>query len=160
MGAAGGPALRAYPVACDVNAMASDHMWNNLEDVRKAKSYLGTGLLVAGGAATAIGARHGSDEAVIAGLGAMAAGLLLKASAHADTRHCDVLPQRFYLVPLYIAPDSAPVQVQIEGLPATRMVLAGLTPPTGNQPVQLRYVRLVSTGVGASLSPPAWAVSG
>jgi len=41
-----------FPWACDVNAMAQDHMWNSFEDVRRAKSIIGD-VLVTGGLITA-----------------------------------------------------------------------------------------------------------
>jgi hypothetical protein len=84
----------------------------------------------------------------------------MKAGAHADTRYCDVLPQRVYVIPIRIESKDDVVGVQIQGLSATRMVLAGLGVPPAGQ-VQLRYVRLNSPPVGQAQGPPlAWAVSG
>ena len=45
-------AARVEP-ACEVSAMAADYRWNNLEDIRRAKSVIGNALLY-GGAATAM----------------------------------------------------------------------------------------------------------
>jgi tetratricopeptide (TPR) repeat protein len=145
----------SYPWACDVNTMAQDHMWNNLQDMRIAKSYLGTGLLLAGGATTMIGAHYGSQEAVIAGLAAMAVGAVAKAGAHADTRYCELMPQRIYVAPLKVAGPGATVTLQVEGAPQSRIVLTGLNPPVGPDG-QLLYVRMVSEGPAA----PPWAISG
>ncbi len=128
---------QTYPQVLDVNAMAADHMWNNLEDIRIAKSYLGTGLLYGGAIAIDIGAHQHSEEAVYAGLGAIGAGLLMKAGAHADTRYCDVYPQRFYVVPLHIDDDHPAITLQVEGQPGTRLVLRGLGSPEGDD-AQLR----------------------
>lgn len=152
----GGQPVRV-PVACDVNEMALDHMWNSLEEIRAAKSAVGNVLLYGGLAAAAVGSEARSDEAVYAGLGAMAAGLLAKAGAHADTRHVDAFPQRLYVVPLNLSERDERVELMIEGMPGTRMVLTGLRPTPGQ--VQLRYVRLVP-GSGPQALPPAWAVSG
>jgi len=143
-----------YGFVCDVNRMAADHMWNNLEDVRKAKSLVGNVLLVGGAAATGYGLHQDDQTAALAGLGAMAAGLVAKAGAHADTRYCEVFPQRFYVLPLMLTSPREVIELQIEGKPASRMLLAGLGPPDGPE-AQLRYVRLNSVG-GA----PQWATSG
>ncbi len=149
----------AYPLVCDVNAMAADHMWNNLEDVRLAKSTLGTTLVIGGTVATHYGLHRDTDEAVYAGLGALVAGLFFKATAHADTRYCDLMPQRFYLVPVTIDRPGLRVDVMIEGDPGSRMVLAGLRPP--RRGAQLRYVRLASAGQAYYQDqPPRWAASG
>ncbi|MFW6060515.1 MAG: hypothetical protein ACODAQ_10045 [Phycisphaeraceae bacterium] len=147
---------RTYPQVLDVNTMAADHMWRNLEDIRIAKSIVGTGLLHGGAIAAHVGARHDSDAAVLAGLGAMAAGVLVKAGARADTRYCDVYPQRFYVVPLNVSDRGQRIELQVEGVPGSRLVLAGLDAPTGAA-AQLRYVRLLHTPGGAA---PAWARSG
>ena len=149
---------RSYPQVIDVNRMAADHMWNNLEDVRRAKSTIGTALLYGGVLSTAIGADHGSETAVYAGLGAMAAGAFLKAGAHVDIRYADVFPQRYYLVPLMLDDSAEPIELQIEGYPGSRVVLPALTAPTGPE-AQLRYVRLPG-GSGMPRQPPDWAVAG
>ncbi len=146
-----------YPVIVDLNRMARDHMWNSLENVRLAKSSLGT-LFTAGGAmATYAGAAGGNETAMYAGLGALAAGLVMKATASADTRYLEVLPQRMYLVPLMIEGEDVRVELQVEGRAGSRLVLAGLSPPVGDVAgAQLRYVRLLHQVD----QPPAWAVSG
>ena len=91
----------------------------------------------------------------------MGAGLFMKAGAHADTRYCDVMPQRVYLVPLSLGDhaadgDPARIELMVQGLPGTRLVLRA--PPTDPlNPTQLRYVRLLNN---PDLDPPLWAVSG
>lgn len=152
----------SYPLAADLNEMAMDHRWNNLEDMRKGKALVGTGLLVGGAGATMIGANQRSAEVALAGLGAMAAGAFLKAGAHADTRHVELLPQRVYVVPVLITQPNTAVTVQVENEPASRLVLTGLSPPTGKA-AQLRYVRLVYNpwaGYQSASGAPAWATSG
>lgn len=149
---------RRYPQVHDVNYMAADHMWNNLEDIRIAKSQLGTGLLFGGIIATDVGARRGNDAALYGGLGALAAGAFMKAGAHVDIRYADLFPQRFYVVPLNITEPNTRVTLQVDGEPGSKLVLTGLNPPEG-QDAQLRYVRLLSPRRGRTL-PPAWATSG
>jgi hypothetical protein len=149
----GAPTL-AFPIVCDVNVMARDHQWNSLEEVRRFKSLLGTGLLVGGIATTAAGAHVRSPEVALAGVAAAAVGALLKAGAHADTRHLDALPQRFYLAPLQLAPGDR-VQLQVAGDFGSRIVLCDIPAPAPGEPATLRYVRLLLAG-----APPAWALEG
>ncbi len=144
-----------YPIVTDVNRMAADHMWNNLEDVRKAKSLIGDVMLAGGLIAAGVGVDQRNETAIYAGLGAAAAGLFLKATAHADTRHMEVFPQRFYIVPLQVAGPGDVIMLQVEGKPGSRLLLTGLAPPAPGQPALLRMVRLVSTA-----NAPQWATSG
>lgn len=150
-----------YPVICDVNHMATNHMWNSLESARVAKSGLGTILATAGAVTTAYGVGQDTQTAAWAGLGAILAGVFLKAGAHADTRYCQTLPQRLYLVPLLIERPDTEVQLQVEGIVVSRLRLVGLEPPGPGQPATLRYVRLLG-GHGAmdGDEPPAWTISG
>lgn len=151
----GGAAPRAYPLVCDVNAMARDHMWNNLQDVRKAKSLIGSVMVGAGAGVTAYGLKNRDTGMALGGLAIALVGAGLKAGAHADTRYCDVMPQRFYVVPIK-SPERTAVTVEIEGQPASRMTLAGIIPPKKDKPAMLRYVNLVTRAP----APPQWATSG
>jgi hypothetical protein len=152
---------RTYTPVQDVNDMAADHMWNNLADVRAAKSTVGSLMVTGGLIATQYGAsRRGNDDTLYAGLGALLVGAILKAGAHVDTRYCDVMPQRFYVVPLYLSGDDERIDLEVAGRPSSRLVLKGLGPPRGaNPPAQLRYVRLVSTN-NPRAPVPGWAGSG
>jgi hypothetical protein len=144
------------PQVQDINRMAASLMWNNLEDVRHAKSILGTTLLV-GGLAVAgyeAGQHHSSNAVIAAGLAAAAAGLLMKSTAHADTRYAEFLPQRVYVVPMNITAPGSIVTLQVEGDAASRIVLPAIDPPSGPRALQLRYVRMNIVG------PQAWATSG
>jgi hypothetical protein len=146
----------AQNVACDVNTMALDHMWQSFEDARKAKSYIGTALLAGGAGLATYGAVDDNRNAAIAGLGLMAAGEYLKLQAHADTRYCEVIPQRIYVAPLMIT-DNQPITLRVDGAPQSTLRLAGLAPPLrGKRTAQIRYVRLVTEGS----APPPWATSG
>jgi tetratricopeptide (TPR) repeat protein len=156
---------RTYTPVQDVNVMAGDHMWNNLADVRAAKSTIGSVMLLGGLFATQYGAsRGGSDDTLYAGLGALVVGAILKAGAHVDTRYCDVMPQRFYVVPLYLSDPDELIQLEIAGRPSSKLVLAGLGPPGGASggavgKTQLRYIHLVSSN-NPNSPAPGWATSG
>ncbi len=145
-----------YPLVCDVNRMATDHRWNNLQDVRLAKSYIGSALVAGGAAATAYGVSEGSEAATYAGLAAMAAGAFAKAGAHADTRYCELIPQRVYVVPAKVRSQQTRVTLKVQNAPQSKLVLTGIEPPADDAPAKLRYARLVSFGRSA----PKWATSG
>ncbi len=151
----GAPAgtVRTYPWLTDVNQMAASHTWNNLEDVRSAKSAIGTALLVGGGA-VAIGSDDDDNGARTAGLIAVGLGLLMKASAGADTRHCEFLPQRVYVVPANITQPGTTVTLSPSGDPGAGLTLTDLAPPGNGQRIQLCYVRLPARG------PVMWGASG
>ncbi|MFA9476824.1 hypothetical protein ACERK3_00825 [Phycisphaerales bacterium AB-hyl4] len=149
---------RSYDQVLDVNRMARDHRWNNMEDVRIAKSAIGRAMFHGGAITTMIGADRGSSRTAIAGLGVMLAGALTASGAQADTRYADVMPQRVYVIPLNLTEQDQPITLQVEGNYASRLVLRGLTAPRDGQ-AQLRYVRLVSRTQPTS-TPPAWATSG
>lgn len=131
------------PPAIDVNAMAASHFWNNLEDVRAAKSTIGD-LLVAGGAITA--GTSDRRDTQLAGAAVLLAGLLLKAGSTADTRHLELLPQRTYVVPLNIAGRDNAVALAIGGESSARIVLPAIDAPEAPDRIQLHYVRV----------PPGW----
>jgi tetratricopeptide (TPR) repeat protein len=147
---------RTLAQAADLNRMAQDHMWNNLEDVRKAKSTLGTALLV-GGIVVASAVDDDNGTAQIIGLSAAAIGALMKASAGADLRHLESLPQRTYIVPLDLPEEGATVRIRIGDLGQAEMALAGMRPPDSSrgERLQLRYVRIPTVSV-----PLAWMTSG
>jgi len=152
-----GEPAASVPVVTDVNHMASDHMWNNLEDIRHAKSVLGNVALYGGTAALIYGIDDENEAAALAGLGAMAAGAFLKAGAHADTRHCDAFPQRYYVVPVRIDSPDDRVALQVADRPGSRLVVTGLPSPRDGR-MQLRYLRL--PGAMPAGEPRAWAVRG
>ncbi len=134
----------------DVNRMAADHRWNNLEDVRRMKSTAGD-FLVGGGALTAvIGANQRSAEAALAGLGAMALGALLQSGAKADTRHLEFLPHSIYLVPLRLERPGT-IRLGVQADPYGAMVLPDVEPGTTERPRAV-YVRLHDQW----RTPPAW----
>ncbi len=128
-----------WPVACDVNQMATDHMWNNMEDVRVAKSALGTALLYGGFATAAIS----SDESTqYIGLGVALAGMLMKATSGADTTYCDLLPQRVYLAAVDVRDADSTIEVSIPGQHSTTLRLHGVDPPARLQTLQVVHARV------------------
>ncbi len=144
-----GVTLEPVPVAADMNELAAKHFWNNLEDVRRAKSLIGN-VLVAGGAIVAMS----SDDrrAQTAGLAVALGGLLLKATSGADTRHCEFLPQRVYFVPMTIEKADTTVRLSVSGR-SWSIVLPGVDPPAEGERFQLRYVRIPA-------APVDWARAG
>ncbi len=141
-------------LACDVQTMAGDHRWNNLEDVRKFKSMLGTGL-IAGGVIVAATSDNRSSEGrrnaqLATGLGMVLAGLAVKATAQADIRHCEVMPASI-LVGATTITDAATLSIHAPGLD---MVLPGVRGPSAGEPVRVVYVRVPSQPA------PAWTSSG
>jgi hypothetical protein len=140
---------RANPV-CDVNAMAADHRWNNLEDIRRAKSFIGNALLAGGLVATAYGADREDAGTALAGVGAMALGLLTRSGARADTRYCEFMPQSIFLVPLRLE-QPVDLTIEITNRPAATMFLRHVQPGTTRNPGTY-YLRLFPDGSGADIS--------
>jgi hypothetical protein len=136
-----------YPPVCDLNVMAADHRWNNLEQLRVAKSRIGTGLVIGGAVASSFNS--------YAGYGVSAIGAAMKAAAKADITYCPIMPQRVYVAPLLITEAGTTLELQAGDDVSSRLVLVAVGPPERPQRVQLRYVRLVP---GPPL--PAWATSG
>lgn len=154
---AAGSAEQRHPVALDLNEIATDLMWNNLEDVRLAKSYLGSALVAAGAGTAAYGFSSGSDAASYAGLAMMVVGAVAKAGAHADTRYCEIMPQRVYLAVLNLEVGDQPVGLSIDGMPQTEFLLPGVERDSPGE-VALRYVRLLNPPTGpATPAAPLWA---
>lgn len=135
------------PQACDVNALAADHMWNNFEDIRSFKRVLGD-VLIAGGAVRAASRQRidGYD------LAAVAIGLLIRESAKVDLRYCDTLPQRVYVAAINVPGPGTNVELSVPGDPAASIVLHDLAPPLAGERLQLRSVRLLSGGFSTPLA--------
>lgn len=132
------------PVAMDSNMLAADHTWNNLEDVRVAKSTIGQ-LMQTGGFIVATQAKD--DEARLVGLGVAILGSMMRASASADTRYNELAPQRTYIVPLQLPQGNVDVTLSLPNLRES-ITLVGLqahaekhTQITGSR-LSLRYIRL------------------
>ena len=147
---AGGQLLISAPMVCNVNELAADHRWNNLEDVRRAKSLIGTGLLYGGMITTAYGADRHDSGVALAGLAAIGAGLLTKAGARADTRYCEFVPQAIYIAPILLE-SAADLRISIPGDSQSLVIVDDVQPGTPGRPRTI-YLRILGPGSPA----PAW----
>lgn len=123
----------------DVNQMAADHRWNNLEDVRKAKSAIGHLLIGGGAVALGVGANRGDEGTAIAGGAAILAGALLRSGAGADTRYLEFAPAQVFLVPLRLEQGTTLRLTMSSGGPV--LVLPDVQPGAVGNP-RVVYVRL------------------
>jgi hypothetical protein len=134
---------RAEP-ACDVDQMAIDHRWNNLEDIRQAKSVIGDVLVFGGSVAAMHGANRRDEGTALAGVGAIALGLLSKAGAKGDTRYCEFMPKSIYLVPLKLE-QATDLRLSVEGDPGSALILDNVEPGPPGKPEAI-YIRLHGRG--------------
>jgi hypothetical protein len=148
-----GPGLRErFPVITDTNRLAADLRWNNLEDLRVAKSILGSAMVVGG----AVAASQSRDRAVQGvGLGLILAGALMKATAGADERHNELLPQRIYIAPLMLPDAPTTITLQVENAPESRLVLGSLRGTATRDATPLHFAFLPNNS-----SAQAWAANG
>lgn len=96
----------------DALSMALDRRWQKIDTIRKTKSYLGTALIVGGAGATIYGADRDDDGTLIAGVGMMVAGALLKASSQADIRTWEMSPRTAFIIPLRVSPGTHDINVR------------------------------------------------
>ena len=129
---------------CDVNRMSIDMRWNNLENIRVAKSTIGNVLLTGGAVTMAAGASSDSGGAAvvagIVGLSMMAVGALFKSGAAADARYLEFAPQSIYIAPLRLN-DNGELRVAVEGDPGSTIVFPDFRPGKRGAP-QAVYLRL------------------
>ena len=142
-----------FAVACDLNSMAQDHTWTNMEEVRLAKSVIGTGLV---GAGLSTMARNRSVGGLIVGGTIALIGAGIKAGARADTRHCDIMPQRVYVAPLTLSAGENKIALQVANDETSCMLLTAVHGPGPPERLQLLYIRLTPN----KMEPPAWAKAG
>ncbi len=139
---------------CDVNRMSIDMRWNNLENIRVAKSTIGNMLLTGGAVTLAAGAGSDSGGAAavagIVGVTMMIAGALFKAGAAADTRYLEFAPQSIYIVPLRLN-DTGELRVGVDGDPGSTIVFPGFRPGRRGAP-QAVYLRMH----GLDSADPPW----
>ena len=113
----------------DLLAMAQDRRWQSIDTIRAVKSTVGSGL-IAGGAVTGLyGADRGKEDAVYAGLGMMAAGLLLKATSQADVRQWEMLPRTTYILPLRVEPGTHDLVVDFPNAPGLKQTWRNIVVP-------------------------------
>ncbi len=145
--------MGSFPPVCDVNRMAVDHRWNNLENIRTAKSAIGNLLLTGGAITLAHGAGHDSAGTAIAGAVLMLVGALARSGAHADTRYLEFAPQTIYLMPLLLE-NRGDLRVGVEGDPGSTLVLPDFRPGRTGAPETV-YLRLH----GPDSADPLWMAS-
>jgi tetratricopeptide (TPR) repeat protein len=150
---AGSTPLGSFDPVCDVNEMARDYRWNDLEQVRLAKASIGDAMVLSGSMLVDHGRARDSGRTVLGGAGLVAAGHLTRANAHADVRQLEFLPQTIFLAPLALG-QTTDVRVQFAADPAASMVVPDLEPGTTRQP-RVVYLRLH----GGSELPPPWLVA-
>lgn len=135
-----GQPVDALPAVTNVNQMALDHRWNNLEDIRIAKDLLGNVALVGGAVVLAKGIDDEDITTAAVGAGILAVGALLKATAQANTDYCDVFPQRFFVAALNISKPGTTVAMTMPGFPPIGAELINLDPPRGPE-AAFHYLR-------------------
>ncbi len=127
----------AWPPAANLDALAQRYSWDELRGARQAKNAIGSGLVIGG---TIVATQASDDEAQLAGVAMIAAGLLASAMSSPDLRQVDILPQRVYLVPARVTSPGSTVTLAFGGRPA--MVLPAVDPPSAGDRLKVRYVRL------------------
>lgn len=139
------------PAITDVNTMALDHRWNNLEDVRIAKNVIGDVLIAGGLIVVAEGIDDDSFEAAAIGAGIAALGLLFKGTSKANTDYADVFPQRLFVAALNVTEPGTDITIDLPGVwPVSGATLRNLAPPLTNQ-AAFHYVRVPTD---RDLNPP------
>lgn len=135
----GSPAPQAstWPVVTDVNRIATSTRWANLEDVRVAKSNIGS-VLLAGGLITAVAADDDNHTQQMVGVILAGVGALMKATSSADTRHNELFPQRTYIALADLAPGFSRVELSV---PGSTLVFPQL-PVAQTGGTTLHYVRM------------------
>ncbi|MCC6427889.1 MAG: hypothetical protein IT435_13850 [Phycisphaerales bacterium] len=134
-----------WPVITDVNRIASSTKWANMEDIRVAKSTIGSALLAGGGIA-AISADDGDDTQQLVGLILAGVGILLKATSSADTRHNELFPQRIYIALAHLDQPINRIELAVEdggAAGASRLVLPDV-PGASADGLSLHYIRMPS----------------
>ena len=123
----------------DLLALAQDTRWQAIDTIRTVKSALGSGL-IAGGGVTALAARN--RDVGYAGLGLLAAGVLLKATSAPDLRSWDTLPRSTFAVALRVPPGKHDLTVTFPTYGGQRQVWHGvIIPATGEVTYYVRMHR-------------------
>jgi hypothetical protein len=123
-----------------VSAMASSHMWNNLQDLRVAMAAIGDAAMVGG----IVAATQSSDTTVqAAGVGLAIAGAVLAENQRADLRYCEIMPEQFHAAAVNITQPNSTVTLTVGG---SRIVLPAMNPPAAPNVMQFRFVWVPSLG--------------
>lgn len=127
--------------------------WWSVESIRHAKSVLGDVFLIGGAVAADVGSHRDNETAQWAGIAAVLAGLAMKATAQADTRHLEFLPRCVFVVPLKLGGGRHDVRVHFEGHAGSDATWNDLIAGTPDAP-RVYYLRMHD---GAGRGMPAWA---
>lgn len=142
-----GSSSSEWPVATDMNRIATSTKWANLEDVRVAKSTIGS-VLIAGGLITAATADRDDDGQRLVGLIVAGVGALMKATSGADIRHNELFPQRSYVALADLAEGGNRVELSIG---TRRLVLVNVQGGAAGG-LSLEYVRMPGRDEGWATS--------
>jgi hypothetical protein len=99
----------------DLDALAQDHKWQDIDTIRAVKSVAGKALMGVGAVEAlngtgATGHRfNGTDTAV--GLGLIALGAALDMSSQADLRQWEMLPRTVFVLPMQLPPGTHDITV-------------------------------------------------
>lgn len=130
-----------HPPILNLNQMAADHRWRDLEDVRKIKSVVGNVAAIGGTFVLINGLQRRNKEEALIGLGVLAVGAALKATTHAQTEYCDTFPQRMFVVPLWLDKPTA-VKVELPGHPEAAAAIVVHPPAKADGEATMTYLRL------------------
>lgn len=126
--------------------------WWSLQSMREAKSAVGDILVYGGMIASIIGGFADESDMQWAGVGATLAGLLVAASAEADTRHLALLPRSVFIVPLRLGDGRHDVGLHFENDAGSDATWHGLVAGTDGDP-RVYWLRMHNGG-GAGM--PVW----
>lgn len=136
----------------DLLEMAQDRRWQDIDTIRTIKDVAGTGLIVGGAAAGIYGADRRRDDVALAGLAAMGAGMLLKASSQADVRYWEMLPRTVFILPLRVQPGTHDLTVAFPHTGGLRQSWQDIVVPQTGEATY--YIRMQRYGPVERVWPP------
>jgi tetratricopeptide (TPR) repeat protein len=136
----------------DLLEMAQDRRWQDIDTIRTIKDVAGTGLIVGGAAAGIYGADRRRDDVALAGLAAMGAGMLLKASSQADVRYWEMLPRTVFILPLHVEPGTHDLTVAFPHTGGLRQSWQDIVVPNTGEATY--YIRMQRYGPVERVWPP------
>jgi tetratricopeptide (TPR) repeat protein len=136
----------------DLLEMAQDRRWQDIDTIRTIKDVAGTGLIVGGAAAGIYGADRHRDDVALAGLAAMGAGMLLKASSQADVRYWEMLPRTVFILPLHVEPGTHDLTVAFPHTGGLRQSWQDIVVPNTGEATY--YIRMQRYGPVERVWPP------
>ena len=131
----------------DTNEVANDYIWRGFDEVRTAKAVVGGGMVAAGAVLIGTAEKKDTNQRII-GIVAAAFGALQLAGSKANTDHNELIPQRVYIVPLWLEPGQThSLRLTLPGQVGQTSVmhLGPIRGPetTDERPFTVRYVRML-----------------